>query len=49
MIAWQVPVNAEVRNQGWKTWWRVPTVDVEEPLLAAGAEQMPAVETPQEA
>ncbi len=34
MIAWQVPANAEVRNQGWKTWWRVPTVDVEEPLAA---------------
>jgi hypothetical protein len=34
MIAWQVPANAEVRNQGWKTWWRVPTVDVEEPAAA---------------
>jgi hypothetical protein len=24
MIAWQVPRGAEMRNQGWKTWWRVP-------------------------
>jgi hypothetical protein len=22
MIAWQVPRGAEMRNQGWKTWWR---------------------------
>jgi hypothetical protein len=23
-IAWQVPVGAQVRNQGWSTWWQVP-------------------------
>jgi hypothetical protein len=23
LIAWQVPAKAEVRNQGWNTWWRV--------------------------
>lgn len=22
MIAWQVPRTAQVRNQGWQTWWR---------------------------
>jgi hypothetical protein len=26
MIAWQIPATAEVRNQGWRTWWRVPPV-----------------------
>jgi hypothetical protein len=23
LIAWQVPAGAEVRNQGWSTWWRL--------------------------
>jgi hypothetical protein len=40
MIAWQLPANAQLRNQGWKTWWRVPTVDVQEP--AGAAESLPA-------
>jgi hypothetical protein len=47
IIAWQVPANAEVRNQGWKTWWRVPTVDVEEP--AATAMNVTPAEAAQEA
>jgi hypothetical protein len=24
MVAWQIPPQAEVRNQGWQTWWRLP-------------------------
>ncbi len=47
IIAAQVPVNAELRNQGWKTWWRVPSVDAEEPAKAALAADV-AVEAVQE-
>jgi hypothetical protein len=41
MIAAQVPANAQVRNQGWKTWWRVPTVDVEERVKGTVAASIP--------
>jgi hypothetical protein len=41
ITAAQVPANAEIRNQGWKTWWRVPTVDAEEPARAAAASVPP--------
>lgn len=27
MIVWQVPRGAEMRNQGWKTWWRAGDAD----------------------
>ncbi len=27
MMAWQIPKEAEVRNQGWNTWWRMPSRD----------------------
>jgi len=27
MVVWQLPSRAEVRNQGWNTWWRLPGGD----------------------
>jgi Putative zincin peptidase len=27
MVVWQLPSRAEVRNQGWNTWWRLPPRD----------------------
>jgi hypothetical protein len=39
LIACQVPANAQLRNQGWKTWWRAPTIQVDplEEVPAAGS------------
>ena len=46
MIGWQLPANAQMRNQGWQTWWRVPTIDAGGPAQAAASLPAEAMHEP---